>query len=205
MKSTRSLVGMPVICSGRKAGRVVQARLSDDLTRLEGVWVDSGLLGTRFIPAEHICRLGEVAVLADSRGRRRRCDQPPLLRRALTTDGVRVGAISGAEVNETTFRVEALELTKGCLDDLLRGRTRVWSFTAGADGAVIISAADAQGADTFVLLGKEGDSDEGTHSQGTDDRYAHRRFGGYALWRHELADGAQVERAGQKNRPLDGR
>ena len=139
MKNTRSLFSLPVICSGKKAGRVVQVRVSDDLKRLEGLWIDSGLRGTRFIPADNICRLGDVAIIVDAPGTRGRCDQSPLFLRALTTDGRRIGAISGAEVNETTFRVEALELTKGIWEDVLHGRECVRRFTARpASGAVIV-------------------------------------------------------------------
>ena len=54
MRKIRNLIGMPVICRRQKIGRLVQAELSPDLTRLEGIWVDSGLKGTRYIPAEHV-------------------------------------------------------------------------------------------------------------------------------------------------------
>ena len=200
MKNIRSLINLPVICSGKKVGRVVQVRLSDDLRRLEGLWVDSGLIGTRFIPAENISRIGSVAILADDPGARRRCGEGPLFLRALTTDGVRIGAISGAEVDETTFRVEALELTKGCFDDLLRGRSRVRRFTAcPASGTVIIQSSGASG------LQREGHANEGLHFKGPYDRRAHRRFGGDAVRHHELANGAQVEQPGQKDGSLGGR
>ena len=199
MKSIRSLSGMPVICGGKRAGRVVQARLSDDLTRMEGIWVDAGLRGTRFIPAENICRLGDVAVSTDSPGRRCRRSQEPLLIRALSTEGERVGAVSGAEVDETTFRVEALELTRGLWDDLRRGRSRVRSYTVHpAQEAVIIQSGTASGE------GKEELEHERPHPEGTFDRGADRRVGGHAVRRHELADRTPLERAGEEDRPLDG-
>ena len=62
MKNLRLLVGMPVICEGRKLGRVVQAQVSGELTRMTGLFVDAGLKGTRFIPAEDVNVLGDVAV-----------------------------------------------------------------------------------------------------------------------------------------------
>ena len=86
MRKIRNLIGMPVICRRQKVGRLVQAELSPDLKRLDGIWVDSGLRGTRYIPAEHVGTIGQVAVLADNRGRRRRCNTEPLLYRAVSTD-----------------------------------------------------------------------------------------------------------------------
>ena len=141
MKTLRSILHLPVLCRGKQTGRVTQVRFSDDLMRMEGIWVDSGLRGTRFIPVENISRIGSIAVLVDDPGTRRRCTDLPLFRRALTTEGVRIGAIASAEVDETTFQVEALELTKGWLDDLLDSRLRVRRFTAcPSGGAVIIQA-----------------------------------------------------------------
>ena len=46
MKNMRLLVGMPVICNGRKLGRVVQAEISEDLTRMTGLFIDALLTQT---------------------------------------------------------------------------------------------------------------------------------------------------------------
>ena len=138
MKSIRALIDMPVICTGRKAGRVVQVRLSEDLRRMDGLWIDAGLSGTRFVPTEHICRLGDAAVLTDFPGRRLRCGLQPLFLRAVSSDGVRLGAISGAEIDEITFCVESLELSRGYLSDFLEGRVRVRSFTVSPQGDAVI-------------------------------------------------------------------
>ena len=147
MRKLRNLIGMPVLCQRRKLGRLVQAELSEDLARLEGIWVDGGLKGTRYIPAEQLGMIGEVAVLADSRGARRRCTARPLFVRAVSAGGERVGAIVGAEVDELSFQVRALELTHGFWDDLTAGRTRVERYTAQPEQSVVIvleSADDAQ-------------------------------------------------------------
>lgn len=138
MKNIRSLIDMPVLFRGKKVGRVAQVCLSADLKRMDGLWVDAGLSGTRFIPAEHICRLGEAAILADSPGRRKRCGQTPLFLRALSPEGVRLGAVSGAEIDGITFRVEALELSRSYPDDLLHGRVRVRSFTVSPQEEAVI-------------------------------------------------------------------
>jgi len=135
----RSLTGMPVICRRQKIGHLVQADLSDDLKRMEGIWVDSGLKGTRYIPAEQLGMIGRMAVIADSRGLRRRCSPKPLLHRAISTDGSRIGAIVGAEVDELSFLVDFLELSRGIWDDLAFGRIPVDRFSV-QQGSVIVSA-----------------------------------------------------------------
>ena len=49
-KTLRALQGLPVVCAGKRVGRVAQAALSDDLRRMDGLWVDAGLGGARFVP-----------------------------------------------------------------------------------------------------------------------------------------------------------
>ena len=144
MRKIRNLIGMPVICRRQKIGRLVQAELSPDLKRLEGIWVDSGLKGTRYIPAEHVGTIGQVAVLADNRGKRRRCSTSPLLYRAVTTDGLRIGAVVGAEIDELSFLVGALEVTLGLWDDLYAGRLRVARYTADPARREVIVVDSAQ-------------------------------------------------------------
>ena len=97
MRKIRALIGMPVVVGNRRVGRVIQAELSEDLTRLDGLWMDAGLRGTRFIPSEQLEMLGRVAVMADDMGRRGRMRAEPLFRRAIGTDGRRLGAVTGAE------------------------------------------------------------------------------------------------------------
>lgn len=137
MRKIRNLIGMPVICRRQKIGRLVQADLSADLRHMEGIWVDCGLRGTRYIPAEQLSMIGEKAVLADDRGRRKRCACTSMLHLAVSTDGNRMGAIVGAEVDEISFLVHSLELTRGFWDDLYHGRTRVSAYNV-QDGDVII-------------------------------------------------------------------
>ncbi|NLG24549.1 MAG: hypothetical protein GX558_04285, partial [Clostridiales bacterium] len=89
----------------------------------------------------HIDMLGEVAVLARGDGRRAACDERPLMRRAITTDGGRVGAITDASIDERTLKVLALELSQGYLDDLTAGRRRIWQYSVVGNGDVIIDQA----------------------------------------------------------------
>lgn len=137
MRKIRNLIGMPVICSRRKIGRLAHADLSEDLRRMEGIWVDSGLAGTRYIPSEHLSMIGDRAVIADVRGQRKKCSARPILYRAISTDGSRIGAIVGAEVDEISFLVCALELTRGFWDDLYLGRIRVERYSMQGNQVVV--------------------------------------------------------------------
>lgn len=137
MRKIRSLSGMPVICCRKRIGRLVQAELSGDLMRMEGIWVDCGIAGTRYIPSEQLSMIGERAVFADSRGRRKKCSARHIFCRAVSTDGRRLGAIVGAEVDEISFLVRALELTRGFWDDLYSGRCRVEDYSVQG-GQVIV-------------------------------------------------------------------
>ena len=143
MRKLRNLTGMPVICRRRKIGHLLQADLSDDLKRMEGVWVDSGLLGTRYIPAEQLNMIGEMAVLTDSCGKRRRCSARSLLRRAVSTDGQRIGAIVGAEVDEISFLVHSLEITHGLWEDVFLGRSSAENYSAQGGGIIVSDSATA--------------------------------------------------------------
>ncbi|MBR1821427.1 MAG: hypothetical protein IJ769_07390, partial [Clostridia bacterium] len=133
MRKVRGMIGMPVVCEGRRIGRVLRAELADDLKRLNGIWVGAGLRGTRFIPAERLELIGSVAVLADCAGMRRRMGGEPLPMRAVSTDGRRLGAVTGAEVDELSFQVTALELSAGLWDDILHRRQRVTRYTVNRE------------------------------------------------------------------------
>lgn len=186
---------MPVVCRGKRVGRAIRAELSEDMTRLQGIWVGAGLRGTRYIPAEEIQMLGQVAIMADSLGTRRRMTASPLFQRATATNGIRLGAVTGAEVDEISLRVTALELSRGFWDDLLTRRQRISRFTASRDrGDIIIDTAE---------FAKEGEVDEGWHDQRADRGNADRLGSGDDVRRHELADRAQVEPDRQEDRKLD--
>lgn len=154
-KDVRALRGLPVICGRRRVGRVAQAALSEDLTRMDGVWVDAGLGGSRFIPSEAIEVLGDMTVTVDSPGTRRKMRQSPLFRRAVTTGGERLGAVVGATVDAMSFQITSLTVSTGYWDDLVRGRLAIRRFTASPDGGEVI-------ADTQIPI-KEEEQDEKRH------------------------------------------
>ena len=195
MRTLRAMTGMPIVCRGRRIGRMLLPELDAGLTRLEGLWISAGLGGTRFIPTDSLELLGSVSIHVDGPGRRRRMSAEPLFRRAISTDGRRLGAITGAEIDELTFRVAALELSRGLWDDLSSNRARVSRYTVDREtGEIIIESDDWT---------KEGISDEGEHDQGADHWDADRRRGGDDVRRHELEDGAPFESEGQVDRQLD--
>ena len=195
MRKLRSLTGMNVVCDSRRIGRLLQAELTADLRQLAGIWVGAGLLGTRFIPAERLEMLGQVAVMADGSGKRMRMRTKPLLKRAVSTDGRRMGAITGAEIDELSFAVGALELSAGLWDDLAHHRQRVTRYSVNPDnGEVIIEPAEAT---------REEGAHEGRIDEGPDHRDADRRIGGHGVRRHELADGEAVEPTGEADGQLD--
>lgn len=138
MRKLRNLIGMPVICEKQKIGTVIGADLSDDLRQLEGVWMDCGLPGTRYIPSDLLVMIGSVAVMTDAHGQRRRMHSKKLLYRAISTDGRRIGAITGAEIDEISFLVTALELARGLWDDLISGRDRVTDYSVSPDALEVI-------------------------------------------------------------------
>lgn len=145
MRKIRALIGLPVVADGRRVGRVIQAELAEDLTELSGLWIASGFFGTRFIESDRIGMIGNVAVMADDAGIRKRCSSASLFRRAVGTDGSRLGAITGAEIDELSFRTEALELSGGLWDDLFSGRKSIRRFTLNQEtGDVVIDVSEME-------------------------------------------------------------
>ena len=175
-KTLQSLHGLPVVCAGKRVGRVAQAALSDDLRRMDGLWVDAGLGGARFVPAEEIEVLGDVSVTVDAPGKREALKKTPLFRRVVTTDGARLGAVVGAKVDCATFQVTSLTVSTGYWDDLLHGRLDVRHFAATEDGEVVAD-----------LQTRAEENDAQRNGQGHGRRGPVGRRGGDAVRRDELA------------------
>lgn len=127
-----------MIMNGKRIGRALDIGVTDDLRRMTGVYVDCGLKGNRFVPSDDVNVLGDVAIVVDSEGKRSRVDGSNRIIRAVSTDGRRVGAILGLLIDEEEKCVEALELSRGYLDDLIGGRHYVRQYTVGADGDEVI-------------------------------------------------------------------
>ena len=145
MLDIRTLIGLPVIVHDKRVGRVIQAEVSEDLKELAGLWTSVGFFSTRFIPVDCIGVLGCVSVIADDPGEKRRCRSKNLFRRAVGSDGSRLGAVTGAQIDDLSFRVEALELSRGLWDDLMTGRRYIRRFSLNQDtGNVIIDVSEIE-------------------------------------------------------------
>ena len=195
MRKTSAMIGMPGVCRSKKIGRMIQADISGDLKRLMGIWIDAGFMGTRYIAAEDLEMLGSHTIISDSRGRRKRLTSSPMFHRAVSTDGQRLGAVTGAEIDDISLCVEALELSTGITDDLYLGRRRISSFTVNRETKEVVIDATGER--------MEGANHEKRNGKRSDHRDDHRRFGSNAVWRNELADRKEMESEGPSDRKLD--
>lgn len=147
MRGVKAFVGLPVILNGKRIGHVACLTLDEGLNRVTGLRIARGLRGNRFIPSEAISLLGDVAVLVTDEGGRPGGERGLNLRRALTTDGQILGAITGALIDERTGQVAALELSSGWWDDLARGRRYVRGWTACPGESVRLELEDERGSE----------------------------------------------------------
>jgi len=138
LRNAKSLLGMPVILDGRMLGRISYVLPDEQLKTIRGLYLYCGVTGSRFIDCSQLDMIGDVAVLSHGPGRRMQLSRPPLLRRALSPDGKRIGAITDTVIGENTLCVEALELTRGYLDDLTGGRVRIRQYSVQKNGDVIV-------------------------------------------------------------------
>lgn len=167
MKGVKAFVGMPVVLNGRRIGHVARLTLDEGLRNVTGLRIARGLRGNRFIPSGAVSLLGDVAVLVTEEGVRPGGERGLNLRRATTTDGQILGAITGALVDERTLSVAALELSSGWWEDLARGRRYVYGWTA-CQGENVILECD----------GERGSEHEERNPRGDGRGRADRRGGG---------------------------
>lgn len=140
IKSIRALIGLPVLLGDKTIGHLVDVELDEALGKMTGIISDGGLSGTRRIPAREIILLGEVSVLASGKGHPARLKEQ-VLRRVLLPDGCRVGAVTGAMLDERTKNVTALELSRGYFEDLTCGRQWIFRYAVNpGSGDVLIGA-----------------------------------------------------------------
>jgi len=140
VKNMKSLLGRPVLMNGKTVGHVTDVELDERLLRLVALYIDGGLYGTRRIGGDRIRLLGDVSVLVTGIGKRGR-PKEARLRRARLSDGSRVGAVTGALIDEETLEIKALELTRGYLDDLLTGRQWISRYAVNmTSGDVLIES-----------------------------------------------------------------
>ena len=138
MTTLKGLRGLQVMVGEKCVGRVVQGALCDSLRALDGLWLDRGVRGMRFLCAEHIRVIGAHCVVADDAGQRLKMKPRSMLLRAISTDGARLGAITDALIDEDTLEIHMLELSRGLFDDFSSGRVRIGRFSVRAGGEVVI-------------------------------------------------------------------
>ncbi len=129
---------MPVVCEGERIGRIQNVVLTPDFRALLGLQVDCGLRGRRFVGAQGVKMLGDVAVLVERYPARSPAPEAVFPRRALSCEGARLGCITGAWLDEATREVVSLELSGGLFEDLRTGRTQVRFYHVQADSGEII-------------------------------------------------------------------
>ncbi len=138
MKHLGAIGGMPVVCGGTRVGRVLSAQLTPDLRRLGGLHVDLGMKGRRFLPADRVRVLGDVAVVAEGGFEKGPLSCARLPARALSPAGARLGCITGAWLDEATGEVQALELSAGYWEDLFSGRIPVRFYRVRRGGEIVV-------------------------------------------------------------------
>ena len=121
MTTRKGLRGLQVMVGEKCVGRVVQGALCDSLRALDGLWLDRGVRGMRFLCAEHIRVIGAHCVVADDAGQRLKMKPRSMLLRAISTDGARLGAIADAAFDETSLAVKHLILYRSWTDAFLGG------------------------------------------------------------------------------------
>jgi len=118
----KRLIGLPVIQSGRQIGVVVRGVLSRDGKRLSGLVVRDGLMSSRWIDAQGVDLLGDISVLSSISPVRLPKSADYKLFRVTDANGLRIGIVTDALLDEETLRVTALEISSGPVDDLVDGR-----------------------------------------------------------------------------------
>ena len=99
MKSARTLIGLPVILECKPLGYICQATPDERLDHLERIYFSSGT-GARMIERDQVDAIGEVAMLVHAPGKRAQLPESFWPRRAISTDGARLGAITDALIDE---------------------------------------------------------------------------------------------------------
>ncbi len=140
MRNAKSLLGMPVLRNGHRLGRVSYVLPDNTLHSVSGLYLCCGIAGSRFIECADLDMIGSVAIFAHGSGKRMPLNRQPLLLRAFSSDGQRIGAITDAIINENTLAIEALELSRGYLDDLTHGRERIRQYTVQKNGDVVVES-----------------------------------------------------------------
>ena len=141
MTGMKRLIGLPVISQGRQVGTVERGVLKKDGKALSGLLIREGLRTSRWVDAKSISLIGQLSILCRTPPVRPPKDSAFRLFRVTDANGLRIGVVTDAMLNEETLSVTALEISSGPLDDLIDGRFFATSFhvkSYGATGHVTI-------------------------------------------------------------------
>ena len=137
-----SLVGLPAALDGRMVGRVEQTVLTPDGLALRGMVIRHGLGGAKWAAAESISVLGDVSIILHDKPGKLPKDAGFALSSVKDTGGLNLGRVTDAYVNPLTFRVTALEVSLGLVEEFTCGRMLARSFVVhpvpGEPGQVLI-------------------------------------------------------------------
>lgn len=136
------LTGLPVVLDGRAVGHVEQSILAHDGRQLRGLTVRHGFGNAKWIPQSSIAVLGDVAVIVTRTPEKLPDDSAFSLTTVFDTNGLPLGFVTDVYISRTALTVQALEISLGPLETLLRGRYIVRSFSVsnepGHPGTVLI-------------------------------------------------------------------
>lgn len=137
-----SMTGLPVVLDGRMLGRVEQAVLSRDGAGLRGLIVRRGFGGARWLAVEDVQVLGQVTVIAGCKPGKLPRDAAFALGSVRDTAGLDLGRVTDVYLSADDYRVTAIEMTLGPLEELRHGRmlARTFAVTPAAEepGQVLI-------------------------------------------------------------------
>lgn len=132
MKSARSIIGLPVLVLSRVAGHATGLNIDLANRRLKGVYLTSMPFGARLIDFADIEIIGEVSIIARNAGTRSGTHEVRDIK-ALAANGERIGRVTGALIDESSGRIEAVEVSRGFWEDIIYGRRWVFDYAAGSD------------------------------------------------------------------------
>lgn len=130
----KKLIGLPVVFGGRQVGVVVRGVLREDGKSLSGLVIRGGVRGSRWLDAGNIELMGKLSVLTSARPTRLPRAANFRLFRVTDADGLRVGVVTDAMLDEETLGVTALEISTGPMDDLIDGRFYATRFDVKSMG-----------------------------------------------------------------------
>jgi len=140
MKKLEELIGMPAIAAdtGSHLGFVIRVCYRAGRQKIDGFVIRKRR--KRYYPLEMMLQIGNACVLMSGESRAK---VPPLPRggdcRVVNTAGEEIGRLIQPWIDEKTGRIAALEIGRGYLEDIRRGRWLVERFRMAEHSEEIIA------------------------------------------------------------------